>query len=121
MSAQLAFALAPRRAPHTLEEAAPGVHPPLARVSDPHTSHVAAAHFKSAAVQNAQILAALAGLGPSGGTYTEIADALGWESVVVARRLAALRQAGHIVRLLEPRKVDGHRPCHVHVAARWAA
>ncbi len=120
---QLALPLAPRRAPHSVAEYGPPfVHAPLARSGDPETSHEAAAGYLAAAeVQAAQIHAALLAMGPRGGTYVEIADALGWEPVVVARRLAALREAALIVRLEARRACEGHRPMHVHVATRRAA
>jgi hypothetical protein len=107
----------------------PYVTPPLARASDPVSSHRAAqAAFPDARAQNAMIVACLKGLGRHGGTALEIAEALGagWDSVKVSRRLAGLR-ANYIVsydgadgRPLVERKHEGHRDMVVHVAKEHA-
>lgn len=72
------------------------------------------------------IVACLQGMGKRGGTAPEIAEALGWTSVQVSRRIAALRAAqlvysfdGKDGRPLVKREYPGHRPCAVHVGWRW--
>lgn len=77
----------------------PWVTPPLARVSDPPTSHRAAeAAFPAAKEQGKHIVACLLGMRARGGTAEEIADALNggdpngpWNNVIVSRRIAGLR------------------------------
>lgn len=78
---------------------APYVTPPLARASDPATSHAAAqAAFPSAREQGKHIAACLLGIGPRGATAEELAWHLNggthegpWDSVIVSRRIAGLR------------------------------
>lgn len=116
------------------------VHPPLARADGPQTSRDAAAvYIDEAEIQNGQITTCLQGMGPlvvtaegldGGGTFYQIAARLCWpDPVVVARRLAGLRQAGRIFTLdgtgrpgcgPEIRRAGrGHRPCAVHIAAEF--
>jgi len=107
----------------------PYTTPPLARNSDPETSHRAAeAAFPDARAQNAMIVACLKGMGRRGGTALEIAEALGpgWDSVKVSRRIAGLRlnhaytYDGEEGRPLVERVHPGHRPMNVHVAIEYA-
>lgn len=107
----------------------PYTTPPLARNSDPETSHRAAeAAFPDARAQNAMIVACLKGMGHRGGTALEIAEALGpgWDSVKVSRRIAGLRlnhaytYDGEEGRPLVERVHPGHRPMNVHVAIEYA-
>lgn len=102
------------------------VRPPAARLSDPETAHEAARNYLGdAEKQNAMIEACLRGMGQRGGTAPEIAEALGWTSVQVSRRISALRDAQLVYtfdglegRPLVKRLFPGHRACAVHVA--WA-
>lgn len=106
---------------------APYVVPPLARASDPSTSHRAAeAYYADARAQSAMIVACLGAMGTHGGTAAEIADALGegWDNVVISRRIAGLR-LNHLVSLdgregrpLVTRPGPSGRPQVVHVAQR---
>jgi len=98
------------------------VHAPLARLSDPETSHAAAADYKDEADhQNTAIYYALCGMGHAGGDAYAIAERLGegWTQVMVARRLAGLRQRGLLYRLhatSEGTEARPHKACHVHIA-----
>ncbi len=114
---QFPLPLAPARPPAPWAQAAAVVHPPLARASDPETSHRAArAYADAAATQAGQLDAFYRGCGERGATHFEAAAALGWTPEQVARRLAGLRDAGLLVTLAETREGDGHRPSHVYVA-----
>lgn len=74
----------------------------LARRSDPHTSHAAAARVAEFASQHAaRIVLALKDRGPS--TISEIAAATGINSVACARRLPELERLGAV----RPQRVDG--------------
>lgn len=117
----------PAWAPQRFEP--PYVDPPLARASDPLSSHRAAVGaFPDARAQNAMIVACLRGMRERGGTALEIAEALGagWDSVKVSRRIAGLRRNyvvsfdGEAGRPLLERQHDGHRPMVVHVAKEYA-
>jgi hypothetical protein len=114
----------------------PFVTPPLARASDPETSHVAAQHALPAArEQGKHIASCLRGMGPlredgtGGGTALEIAWALNegaddgpWDVVIVSRRISGLRLNyvysfdGKDGRMKFQRKHEGHGPMAVHVA-----
>lgn len=110
------------------------VQPPAARTNDPETSHEAArAYLDDAEAQNAMIVAVLVGAGRGGLCYPEIDDLLGWPHPTAARRIAALRRPGQLRdvplvysydgkdgRPLIRRVIAGHRPCAVHVAAKYA-
>jgi hypothetical protein len=78
----------------------PFSHPPLARVSDPETSHRAAERAASEQDrQEGQIHAYLLGVGPAGKTSKEIGAALDWGpkgDVIVARRMAGMREAARV-------------------------
>jgi len=135
VTAQLDLLTAPRAAPpgpppwSPARYEPPYVTPPLARASDPATSHRAAeAAFPDARAQNAMIVAAVNALGTRGGTAAEIAEALGpgWDSVIVSRRIAGLR-LNHLVSLdgregrpLETRSGPSGRLMTVHYARRYA-
>ena len=72
---------------------------PLARRSDPVTSHDAARgtiSFK--ARHEARIYSAIYHAGEYGATYRQVADATGMEPVAVARRLAGMERRGLIKR-----------------------
>ena len=72
---------------------------PLARRSDPVTSHDAARGTISfRARHEAKIYSAIADAGQQGATYREVADATGMEPVAVARRLAGMERRGLIKR-----------------------
>lgn len=135
MTAQLSLLDPPAPLPAPWHRYGPEfVQPPAARLSDPETSHEAArAYVDDAEAQNAMIVAVLLGAGKRGMTYVEIDDALGWPHPTAARRIAALRRPGQLRdvplvysydgkagRPLIRRVVEGHRPCAVHVAARFA-
>ena len=77
----------------------PFTREPLARTSDPPTSHeAAAAYLPHAKAQQAQIHAYLRGVGPRGATSKEIGRALryGDDGVTVARRIAEMRDAAMV-------------------------
>ena len=72
---------------------------PLARNSDPQTSHEAAERVPSfRAKHEAAIFGALHEAGDKGGTYKEIASFCGLEPVQVNRRLAGMCDRGLIER-----------------------
>jgi len=104
----------------------PFTREPLARASDPPTSHeAAAAYLPHAKAQQAQIHAYLRGVGPTGATAREIAAALGWTMEQADRRMAELRDAG-LVSTRNGKDGPGCLPlerregCAVHVAREFA-
>ncbi len=119
---------APIRAPALAVEAElDQVHPPLARLGDPTTSHEAAAAAKpEAEAENRAIYTALVVMGPDGGDAYAIAYHLNgrmhqgpWTDVIVNRRLAGLRQRRLAHRLWATSDGDGerpHGPAHIHIA-----
>ena len=81
---------------------------PLARRSDPATSHAAAdAAVSLAHADRARILAHLRAIWPDAETYRDIAAATGLERHAVGRRLSELRRAGMIVEAGEKRMDSG--------------
>lgn len=117
MTAQLDL-LAPPAPPW--KQVAATVHPPLARVSDPETSHLAAAsQVDNAQWQDEKIESYYAGLGPHGAAFFEAGAGLGWDPIVVARRLAEIREARWLFTLVERRRGDGHGLSHVWVHVKF--
>ena len=81
---------------------------PLARRSDPATSHAAAVSAVALAhADRTRILAHLNAIWPGAATYRDIADATGLERHAVGRRLSELRRAGMIVDAGERRMDSG--------------
>ena len=81
--------------------------PPLARRSDPVTSHDAARGTISfRARHEGHIYCAIQDAGERGATYKEIAKATGMEPVAVARRLAGMERRGLIAR--KPMAMGGY-------------
>ena len=80
---------------------------PLARRSDPVTSHDAARGTVSfRARHEAKIYAAIADAGQNGATYREVAAITGMEPVAVARRLAGMERRRLIAR--KPMAIGGY-------------
>lgn len=108
------------KSPQPWLQAAAVVHPPLARASDPETSHEAArAYADAAATQAGQLDAYYRGAGARGATHWEAARDLGWTPEQVARRLAGLRDASLLFTLKLTREGEGHRASHVWVSIRF--
>jgi len=90
---------------------------PIARRADPVTSKIAAATMREgAALQRAQVLAALERRGDAGAIYTDLAVDTGLAPVAIDRRLPELRTLGLAIRLPETRLTPSGRPAHVHRA-----
>lgn len=84
---------------------------PLARTTDPITSHQAAAKTDFKARHIAKIYAALKEKGPM--TKDEIADSTGLDHVAVARRMAAMEDKGLVRRTILTRPSRTGRECTV--------
>lgn len=86
---------------------------PLARTSDPETSHQAAERSSAfRATHEARILATLEKFGPGGGTVHEIGAYAGLDYVAVARRMRRLEEIGAAERTGKTRHTpSGGRAC----------
>lgn len=86
---------------------------PLARATDPTTSHVAAASMGQGAARHRAMILYELQRDRRPRTYAEIADACGLEKHQVARRLPELLDEGVVRRLAAMRDTPSKRPAHL--------
>lgn len=95
--------------------AEPDLFTPLARTTDPETSHVAARSMrKPAAIQRDQIVNALREHGPM--NHWQIDVVLGWQHPTAARRMKELVQGGRVIKTLRTSATGSGRQATIYEA-----
>ena len=93
----------------------PDLFTPLARTSDPGTSHAAASSMrKGAAIQRDQIVNALRAHGPM--NHWEIDNVLGFQHPSAARRMKELVDDGRVIKTLRTSETGSGRQATVYRA-----
>ena len=93
----------------------PDLFTPLARTTDPETSHAAArSMLKGAFFQREQIIGALVIHGPR--NHWELDNIIGWQHPTAARRMKELVQSGRVIKTLRTSATGSGRQATVYEA-----